>query len=103
MRITKRVIFIMARRAKAKVAPAKEAAPKPVLNELYDVRQEHKTFSHVMYFLFLISITVAAYFTFQAFAVLGAMAQSQSFYTITAILMLLWGFLFWEFGHRIHQ
>jgi hypothetical protein len=98
----------MARRAKAKsVTVTKEVkevtVQKPVLNDLYDARQEHKTFSHVMYFLFLISITIAAYFTFQSFYTLGELENAQYFYTITSILMLLWGFLFWEFGHRIHQ
>jgi hypothetical protein len=66
------------------------------------LRDEHHAFSHVMYFLFLLSITVATFFTFQSFVVLANSPDAQYFHVVFAILMLCWSFLFWEFGHRIH-
>lgn len=66
-------------------------------------QQKHHTFSHIMYVLFLISVTFAMYYTFQAFQMLGTMANPENFYVVLGILMLLWSFLFWEFGHRINQ
>jgi surface polysaccharide O-acyltransferase-like enzyme len=84
---TKRTVRAVAN----KTAPAK--------TELQD---HHKAFSHIMYALFLISITFAAFYTFNALGALGNFANTEYFYPIVAILMLLWAFLFWEFGHRIH-
>jgi hypothetical protein len=55
-----------------------------------------------MYFLFLISVTIATYFTFQSFSVLSRSPSSENFYMIFSLLMLGWSFLFWEFGHRVH-
>jgi len=67
------------------------------------IQQKHTTFSHIMYVLFLISVTFALYYTFQAFQYLGTMQNPENFYIVLGILMLLWAFMFWEFGHRIHQ
>lgn len=73
--------------------------PSPMKMGLED---HHKAFSHIMYALFLISITFAAFYTFNALGALSDFANSEYFYPIVAILMLLWAFLFWEFGHRVH-
>lgn len=64
------------------------------------MRPEHRTFSHVMYVLFLISVTIALYFTFASFSLL---TSNPSFYGILSIVFILWSFMFWEFGHRIHH
>jgi hypothetical protein len=64
-----------------------------------EINQQHRTFSHVMYVLFLVAVTIATYFTFQSFRVV---AMQPNFYPVFAILLLLWSFLFWEFGHRMH-
>ena len=73
--------------------------PAPMRMGLED---HHKAFSHIMYALFLISITFATFYTFNALGSLSTFANTEYFYPIIAILMLLWAFLFWEFGHRIH-
>jgi surface polysaccharide O-acyltransferase-like enzyme len=67
-----------------------------------ELQDHHKAFSHIMYALFLIAITFAAFYTFNALRLLSDFANSEYFYPIVAILMLLWAFLFWEFGHRVH-
>ncbi len=74
-------------------------APAPRKQGLED---HHKAFSHIMYALFLVSITFAAYYTFNALGKLGDYRNTEYFYPIVAIMMLLWAFLFWEFGHRVH-
>jgi surface polysaccharide O-acyltransferase-like enzyme len=67
-----------------------------------ELEDHHKAFSHVMYGLFLVSITFAAFYTFNALGSLGTFRNTEYFYPIVAIMMLLWSFLFWEFGHRVH-
>jgi hypothetical protein len=90
----------MARRtAKAKTASemkTEKPAPAPLM------RSEHRTFSHVMYFLFLICATIGLYFMLQSFSVLKSIENPGYFFPVSSIMMLLWAFLFWEFGHRIH-
>ncbi len=78
-------------------APVIEKIERPVTNVLKD---EHRTFSHVMHVLFLVSITITAYFTFQGFRVLS---ESEEYYGVLALLMLGWSWLFFEFGHRMHH
>ena len=104
----------MARKAKAtksasvkpvdKMLSEMKAAPTMMENKMEsmagELRPEHKTFSHIMYVLFLIAVTVAAFFTFQSFRLL---TDNPYFYGILGVLFLLWAFLFWEFGHRIHH
>ena len=88
-------------RSKKKTAP--HAAKTVVVEKTVGMKNEHRTFSHIMYFLFLIAVTIATYFTFQSFSVLARSPSSENFYMIFSILMLVWAFLFWEFGHRIHS
>lgn len=65
--------------------------------------QKHHTFSHIMYVLFLIAVTFALFYTFLAFQVLGNFSNPEAMYAMMGVLTLLWAFMFWEFGHRIHQ
>lgn len=68
------------------------------MNALED---HHAAFSHIMYGLFLVAIAFAAFYTFNTISMLSS-SGDQNFYPVTAILMVLWAFLFWEFGHRVH-
>ncbi len=77
-------------------------APAPALTARKELQDHHKAFSHIMYALFLVSIAFAAYYTLNALGNLSAFKNSDAFFPVIAILMLLWSFLFWEFGHRIH-
>lgn len=93
------------RKTAVKSVVPKEVKPAPVFeapkNALVDgMRPEHRTFSHVMYILFLITVTIAAFFTFASFK---RLATIEEMYGILALVFLMWSFLFWEFGHRIHH
>jgi len=102
----------MAKKTRSKVTPAQATtprketkttpavAPAPTPRTMQD---HHKAFSHIMYALFLVSIAFAAFYTFNALGKLADFANNEYFYPIVAIMMLLWAFLFWEFGHRIHS
>jgi hypothetical protein len=72
-------------------------APAPMRSGL---EKHHVTFSHIMYALFLVSIAFAALSTFSVIGMFGSAESGPA--ALTAIMMLLWSFLFWEFGHRIH-
>ena len=90
-------------KAAAPKSEVKEMTPAPAFEAPKSsggMAQEHRTFSHVMYVLFLIAVTIAAFFTFASFKFL---ADRTEFYGMLAIVFLLWSFLFWEFGHRIHH
>lgn len=78
-------------------------ASTPAVPSMKSVLEDHHVaFSHIMYALFLVSTTFAAFYTFNALGSLSNYANTEYFYPIVAIMMLLWSFLFWEFGHRIH-
>lgn len=92
------------KKVKVPVTGFKKSALKTGISLKFEsLEQKHQTFSHIMYILFLISVTFATYYTFQALQVLGSMEKPEYFYVVLGILMLLWSFLFWEFGHRIHD
>ncbi len=99
----------MAKKTTSKVTPVQastprkeKVAPMPVPVPRKEMQDHHKAFSHIMYALFLISIAFAAFYTFSALGKLGDFRNTEYFYPIVAIMMLVWAFLFWEFGHRIH-
>ncbi len=96
-KIAKSKVASVAAEVKTEKTEPKTIAVAPMM------RREHRTFSHVMYFLFLISATIGLYFTLQSFTVLKQIDNPGYFFPISSIMMLLWAFLFWEFGHRIHN
>lgn len=91
------------RKAKSSAVSAKKANTSHMFSDLNeaakDMKEEHRTFSHVMYVLFLIAVAIAGYFTFEAFR---GIALDPNFYGVLGILMLAWAYIFWRFAHEIH-
>ncbi len=68
----------------------------------YDTSEEHRVLSHLMYFAFLISGAMAAYYTFNTLISMDPANELTLYFPVKGLLWLGWAFLFKTFGHRIH-
>ena len=85
--------------AKKSSKTAKQEEPQPLrAHAPYELEDEHRVLSHLMYILFLFAAGFAALFTAFLFTQLGEMEYAG----IKALVLLGWAFLFKTFGHRMH-